>query len=166
MKKGISFTIFNDRNLQHNFHFNYFTMLKQLIYTTSFLTIFTATNAQSLNQSLLVGNFSLVKLELSQQYDSNLVKIPPLVWTLYDTYDLSESLSINNYYNFKRSVVFKVGMDRVIEGSLAISQDTIRIYKGILFTADKLLVEKMNQNELILIEKHKMRQVRRTFRRQ
>jgi hypothetical protein len=152
--------------LQYNFHFNYFTMFKQLLYTTVFLTIYSSTNAQSLNQSLLVGNFSLVKLELSQQYDSNLVKIPPLVWTLYDNYDLSESLSINNYYNFKRSVVFKVGMDRVIEGSLAISQDTIRIYKGTLFTADKLLVEKMNQNELVLIEKHKMRQVRRTFRRQ
>jgi hypothetical protein len=140
-------------------------MFKQLLYTTIFLTLSTATNAQSLNQSLLVGNFSLVKLELSQQYDSNLVKIPPLVWTLYNNYDLSESLYINNYYNFKRSVVFKVGMDRVIEGSLAISQDTIRIYKGTLFTSDKLWVEKMNQEELVLIEKHKMRQVRRTFRR-
>jgi hypothetical protein len=151
--------------LQDYHHFNYFKMFKQLLYITSFLVIYTSCNAQSLNQSLLVGNFSLVKLELSQQYDSNLVKLPPLVWTLYNNYDLSESLSINDYYNFKRSVVFKVGMDRIIEGSLAISQDTIRIYKGTLFTADKLWVEKINQDELVLIEKHKMRQVRRTFRR-
>jgi hypothetical protein len=140
-------------------------MLKRLLYTTVFLAIYASCTAQGLNQSLLIGNFYLEKLELSQQYDSNLVKIPPLVWTNFDINDLQEYLYINEYMNFKRSVYFKLGMDRTLEGNLSINRDTIRINKGILFTIDYLVVERINQNEMVLIEKHKMRQVRRTFKR-
>jgi hypothetical protein len=140
-------------------------MLKRLLYTTVFLAIYASCTAQGLNQSLLIGNFYLEKLELSQQYDSNLVKIPPLVWTNFDINDLQEYLYINEYMNFKRSVYFRLGMDRTLEGNLSFSRDTIRINKGILFTIDYLVVERINQNEMVLIEKHKMRQVRRTFKR-
>jgi hypothetical protein len=140
-------------------------MFKQLLFATAFLSVSTSVEAQSLNQSLLIGNFSLEKIELSQQYDSNLVKIPLPVWTDFNMADLSEYLYINDYFNFKRSIYFRLGIDQSVEGNLSIDKNTLKINKGKLYTVDSFIIEKINATELILIERHKMRQVRRTFKR-
>ena len=140
-------------------------MLKQLFYPTFFIFLSAKSIGQSYPKSPLIGSFILEKLEISQQFDSNLVKIPLPVWSLYNNPSFMDSLIINDGLNFKRSFSFNKSAEQTLEGSLQLSNDTLMMRRGILFSIDFLIVERMDAAVLVLRERHKMRQVRRTFRR-
>ena len=140
-------------------------MFKQLFYSTFFIFLSAKSIGQSYPKSPLIGSFILEKLEISQQFDSNLVKIPLPVWSLYNNPSFMDSLVINDGLNFKRSFSFNKSAEQTLEGSLQLSNDTLMMRRGILFSIDFLIVERMDAAVLVLRERHKMRQVRRTFRR-
>jgi hypothetical protein len=119
----------------------------------------------SLNNALIIGQFALEKLEISQEFDSNLVRRPPLKWSLYTAQGLSNKLIINEKMEFNNELSFQGFIQNSHGGQLNMSNDTLYIRQGFLFTQDSLTIEQLTADRLVLIEAFKMRCVRRTFRR-
>ena len=124
-----------------------------------------AMNAQILSANSVVGQFTLDKLEFSQQYDSNLVKLPPLRWSVYNQTGLNDCITIAQNLSFKRSLNYQNFYKSTLVGQFELSNNRLYIKNGFLYSMDNFTVESIDEQHLVLIEKFKMSQVRRTFRR-
>jgi hypothetical protein len=129
------------------------------------ILISTTTYSQILDKNLLIGRFVLDKLEISQQFDSNRIKLPPLSWSLYTQPGFNDSLYILENFAFKRSMNFQNTIKQTFQGALILQSDTLRIAEGYLFSENKLKIEFLDHQKMILIERFPMRCVRRTFKR-
>jgi hypothetical protein len=115
--------------------------------------------------STIQGQFALQLLEISQQFDSNLVKMPRLVWSKYEGLGLADTLSVASDLSFKRSVSSAYAAHAFLSGRFEKIGNQLFVRKGALFSINKLEIEQLNASTLVILEMHKMRVVRRTFKR-
>ena len=121
---------------------------------------------QMADSCLLVGSYTLYKVEMSQSLDSNSRTIPPLRWSRYEQAGLVDTLTIGEDFAFTRSINFLNHFDQVLTGQFCVKQDshfTVLISKGTLYTLPILDIAALNPSELVIIEKFKTRWMRRTF---
>lgn len=122
--------------------------------------------AQIADSCLLVGSFTLDRVEMSQPLDSNSRVIPTLRWSLYE-HSVADTLTIKDDFKFVRSLNFQSYFNQVLTGQFKIKQDslfTLAVAKGQLYTMPLLNIESLNQGELVIVERFKTRWMRRTFR--
>jgi hypothetical protein len=133
------------------------------IWAFSYFTCF----SQNFQQNLLIGQFVLDKLEISESFDSNLVRLPPLRWANYTLNPFQDSISITDSTSlcFTRVMSFPNSIEQMLEGQLQMSNDSLKITDGFLFSEPMVFIQKLDKEQLILLERFKMRCVRRTFRR-
>ena len=138
-------------------------------YITSILFLFllvSTTFGQKADSCMLVGSFTLDRVEMSQPLDSNSHVIPQLRWSLYE-HSMEDTLIIKDDFGFVRSLNFRSYFNQVSTGQFQVKQDslfTLAISKGQLYTMPVLNIETLNQGELVIVEKFKTRWMRRTFR--
>ena len=120
---------------------------------------------QMVDSCLLVGSFTLDRLEMSQQLDSNSRTIPSMRWSLYE-HSVADTLTIKDDFGFVRSLNFQSYFNQISTGQFKVKQDslfTLAITKGQLYTMPILNIETLNRGELVIVERFKTRWMRRTF---
>ncbi len=139
------------------------------IITFILCSFYTFSFAQILDKPSLEGQFILEKIELSQQFDSNTVWIPTPIWSVVSNNTFSDTLTTtakNDSFQIRRSLDWGIGVRQKFELFGALSGNQIITTRGFIFSPTTLLfIENVSDNQLVLIERYKMRQVRRTFRR-
>ncbi|MBL7815868.1 MAG: hypothetical protein JNL70_12710 [Saprospiraceae bacterium] len=115
---------------------------------------------------MLVGAYTLKRLEMSQQIDSNSRVFPTMRWSLYEQSELLDTLMIHDNFEFNRKVNFRQFHNQTSTGQFVVQQDsflTLSVLKGQLYTIPKLNIETITNDELVIIERFKTRWIRRTF---
>ena len=126
----------------------------------------TAAFGQSVDSCMLVGSFTLNRLEMSQTLDSNSRVFPPMRWSLYEQSGLSDTLTIKDGFEFARTVNFSNFYIQASTGQFGVKQEgnlSLSILKGQLYTMPSLNIETLNREELVIIERFKTRWIRRVF---
>ena len=122
--------------------------------------------AQVSDSCLLVGTFSLDRLEMSQSIDSNSRVIPTIRWSLYEQSGLQDTLTIKDGFEFVRTVNFSNFYTQVSIGKFKVRQDNellLTVAKGQLYSMPDLQIETLNNAELVIVEKFQTRWIRRKF---
>jgi hypothetical protein len=127
----------------------------------------TTSFSQRIDSCMLVGSFTLSRLDMSQSLDSNSRTFPPMRWTRYEQSGLSDTLTIKDGFAFTRSVNFQNFFNQAMTGQFSVKQDSLlslAVSKGQLYTMPELKIETLNREELVVIERFKTRWIRRSFR--
>ncbi|NJN34328.1 MAG: hypothetical protein HC817_08830 [Saprospiraceae bacterium] len=125
--------------------------------------------AQIVDKSLIEGQFVLEKIEISQQFDSNAVWISTPIWSVVTNNTFSDTLTTvakNDSLHISRSLDWGIGVHQKFALFGVLSGNQVIVARGFIFSPSTLLfIENVSDSQFVLIERYKMRQVRRTFRR-